>query len=105
MRKEFDSMLEELITNLGFKSIVFVLRTRIKARYQEQGIKPVDVKIRKAKLELAEVGTFDTVVLARRLGWDISDWNGFQLDEIVDPRLRRKKEQGRKEQKQIVMRC
>ncbi|KIH47358.1 hypothetical protein ANCDUO_22584, partial [Ancylostoma duodenale] len=51
MRKEFDSVLEELITGLGL-----FLRTKIKARYQEQGIKPIDVKIRKAKL--AEVGTY-----------------------------------------------
>ncbi|RCN26603.1 hypothetical protein ANCCAN_27670 [Ancylostoma caninum] len=71
------------------------LRNKIRAAYAEQKRNPVEIKIRKAKIEIAGVGTYDPVILAWRLNWQFHDWNGISFDDILEPRLKKEKMDGR----------
>ncbi|ETN76231.1 hypothetical protein NECAME_11823 [Necator americanus] len=59
------------------------LRTKIKESYETRGAKPIEMKIRKTKIELKDLGTFDPVILAQRLNMDYGDWKGRPLSELI----------------------
>ncbi|CAJ0589787.1 unnamed protein product [Cylicocyclus nassatus] len=70
------------------------LRNKIKDRYAAVNKRPIDIKIRKAKIEIGSFGAFDPVILARRLEWDYSDWAGLPFDEILDLKIKKDEEAG-----------
>ncbi|KAK6751022.1 hypothetical protein RB195_002787 [Necator americanus] len=59
------------------------LRTKIKESYETREAKPIEMKIRKTKIELKDLGTFDPVILAQRLSMDYGDWKGRPLSELI----------------------
>ncbi|EYB88000.1 hypothetical protein Y032_0254g308 [Ancylostoma ceylanicum] len=71
------------------------LRVKIRAKYAEAKKRPIDIYLRKGKIELKDIGIFDPVVLAMRLQWDYQDWNGTAIEELLDERLKKEKESGR----------
>ncbi|EYC20954.1 hypothetical protein Y032_0020g152 [Ancylostoma ceylanicum] len=79
MRKDFDSMLEDLIDSLGYD------RATQNDWWPLTWPRPAGLGAKTMAI------TFDPVILAWRLGWNLAEWNGLPLNEIIDPRLKREK--------------
>ncbi|CAJ0604894.1 unnamed protein product [Cylicocyclus nassatus] len=52
------------------------------------------MRIKKAKIEIDGLGTFDPVVLSLRLKWDFHDWHGAPFEELLDFKLQKEYKEG-----------
>ncbi|KHJ87382.1 hypothetical protein OESDEN_12846 [Oesophagostomum dentatum] len=86
---------EKTIKKTDRHNLCLYLRTKIRKLYEEKGKTPIDVTIRRDKIELGTLGQYDPVILAMRLGLSMSDWNGESMDELLEPRYRRERREGR----------
>ncbi|CAJ0607066.1 unnamed protein product [Cylicocyclus nassatus] len=71
------------------------LRNKIKLMYNAKNKNPPEMRVRRDKLEIKGVGeVIRSVILSMRLGINTEDWQGLPLEQLLDIRLRKQKEDG-----------
>ncbi|VDL79412.1 unnamed protein product [Nippostrongylus brasiliensis] len=69
------------------ENLCLYIRNEIRHRYQSQGKKPVELKLKRDHLVIGELGMYDPVILVERLDIDLSNRRGLSMDKLMDPRL------------------
>ncbi|VDK59889.1 unnamed protein product [Cylicostephanus goldi] len=87
-------MQEQTIRQTDLNRLCLLLRIQIKECYQNARKRAPEIRIRHNKVEISGVGTYDPVVLCRRLKWNLPEWHGTPMEELMDLRLKKEQEAG-----------
>lgn len=87
-------ILEKSLFNEDKENLCLYLRNKIKQLCQSYGKAPIPMEIKRNQIQLENLGTFDPIVLGKRLNISFEDWHGISLDALIDDKIR--KEEGLK---------
>lgn len=55
--------------------------------YQSKGKQPIRMKVKKDQLQLENLGTFDPVILGRRLKISFDGWQKLSINALIDGKI------------------
>ncbi|VDL82765.1 unnamed protein product [Nippostrongylus brasiliensis] len=77
------------------ENLCLYIRNVIRNRYEERGIPPIVMQLRRDKLKLGDLGVYEAVVLVERLHIDLKEWKGLSIEKLTDERLLDERKNGR----------
>ncbi|CAJ0608007.1 unnamed protein product [Cylicocyclus nassatus] len=86
--KEFNLMCDDFLARVGLMILLILGSLNIQQRLKE-GIKEPEIRIKRAKIKVEGLGSFDPIVLALRLKMDCAHWNGSPFEELLDFKLQK----------------
>ncbi|VDP58397.1 unnamed protein product [Heligmosomoides polygyrus] len=80
---------EKSLFNKDKENLCLYVRNKIKQLYQSHGKAPIPMKIERDHIQLKNIGTFDPIVLGKRLNISFEDWHGISLNALIDDKIRK----------------
>lgn len=78
---------EKSLTNKDRENLCLYVRNKIREMYRSRGMQPIHMKVKKDHLQLENVGTFDPVILAKRLHISFEGWHGLSINSLIDEKI------------------